>query len=90
MKADWVVEQTSYRWLRGFGGVKMPASQPRRSRLWLNDGSCIRLRPCRKNHVWPCGFLADRPYDGRAIRILTVADKYSSEYLAIETQQGSS
>ncbi len=26
-------------------GLKVPARQPKRSRLWFNDGSCIRLRP---------------------------------------------
>ena len=26
-------------------GLKVPRRQPKRSRLWLRDGSCIRLRP---------------------------------------------
>ncbi len=26
-------------------GLKVPQKQPKRKRLWLNDGSCIRLRP---------------------------------------------
>lgn len=33
-------------------GLKVPQKQPKRGRLWLNDGSCIRLRPAHKNHVW--------------------------------------
>ena len=33
-------------------GLKVPKKQPKRGRLWLNDGSCIRLRPERPNHVW--------------------------------------
>jgi putative transposase len=30
------------------------------SRLWLNDGSCIRLRAERPNHVWSYDFLEVR------------------------------
>lgn len=33
-------------------GLKVPARQPKRRRLWLNDGSCVRLRPEHANHVW--------------------------------------
>jgi len=33
-------------------GLKVPKRQPKRGRLWLNDGSCIRLRPEHRNHVW--------------------------------------
>jgi transposase InsO family protein len=33
-------------------GLKVPKKQPKRKRLWLNDGSCIRLRSEYKNHVW--------------------------------------
>ena len=33
-------------------GLKVPAKQPKRRRLWLNDGSCVRLRPAYKDHVW--------------------------------------
>ena len=33
--------------------LKVPKKQPKRRRLWLNDGSCIRLRPERKGHVYP-------------------------------------
>src|SRR5205814_1390498 len=31
--------------------LKVPARQKKRRRLYLNDGSCIRLRPCWPNHV---------------------------------------
>ena len=33
-------------------GLKLPHKQPRKRRLFLNDGSCIRLRPEHRNHVW--------------------------------------
>ena len=37
-------------------GLKVPAKQPRRGRLWLNDGSCVRLRPEWQDHVWAYDF----------------------------------
>jgi transposase InsO family protein len=64
-------------------GLKVPQKQPKRARLWLNDGSCIRLRPTHCNHVWSYDFVSDRTQDGRAIKILTVIDEYSRESLAI-------
>ena len=65
-------------------GLKVPARQPKRGRLWLNDGSCIRLRPERPNHVWSYDFVFDRTHDGRALKMLTVLDEYTRECLAIE------
>jgi transposase InsO family protein len=64
-------------------GLKVPARQPKRGRLWLNDGSCIRLRPEHPNHVWAYDFVADRTHDGKAFRMLTVIDEYTRECLAI-------
>jgi len=64
-------------------GLKVPQKQPKRGRLWLNDGPCIRLRPTHRNHVWSYDFVAARTYDGRAIKILTVIDEYTRESLAI-------
>ena len=55
----------------------------KRGRLWLNDGSCIRLRPERKGHVWAYDFVACRTEDGRPVRMLTVIDEYTRECLAI-------
>jgi putative transposase len=64
-------------------GLKVPRRQPKRRRLWLNDGSCIRLRPERKNHVWSYDFVADRTSDGRPMRVLNIMDEYSRECLRI-------
>ena len=64
-------------------GLKVPARQPKRGRLWLNDGSCVRLRPERANHVWAYDFVEDRTRDGRKIRMLNVVDEYTRECLAI-------
>jgi putative transposase len=64
-------------------GLRVPQQQPKRARLWLNDGSCIRLRPEHRNHVWSYDFVHDRTHDGRPLKILTVLDEYSRECLAI-------
>ena len=65
-------------------GLKVPKKQPKRRRLWLNDGSCIRLRPTHRNHVWSYDFVADRTSDGRPIRMLTIVDEFTRECLAID------
>lgn len=64
-------------------GLKVPAKQPKRGRIYLNDGSCIRLRPCWRDHVWSYDFVSERLADGTKIRMLTVIDEYSRECLAI-------
>jgi transposase InsO family protein len=64
-------------------GLKVPQKQPKRGRLWLNDGSCIRLRPEHPRHVWSYDFVADRTHNGRPLRMLTVIDEYTRECLAI-------
>ena len=64
-------------------GLKVPAKQAKRGRLWLNDGSCVRLRPEWKDHVWAYDFVQVRLHDGRVVRLLTVMDEYTRECLAI-------
>ncbi|QDD92761.1 Transposase (plasmid) [Roseomonas mucosa] len=64
-------------------GLKVPIRQPKRGRLWLNDGACVRLRPERANHVWAYDFVEDRTWDGRRFRMLNVVDEYTRECLAI-------
>ena len=63
-------------------GLKVPQKQPKRSRLWLNDGSCIRLRPEYKDHVWSYDFMTARTVEGRVFRILNIIDEYTRECLA--------
>ena len=65
-------------------GLKVPKRQPKRGRLWLNDGSCIRLRPLHDNHVWSYDFVSTRTADGRALKLLTVLDEYTRQCLAIK------
>jgi putative transposase len=64
-------------------GLKVPQKQKPRARLWLNDGSCVRQRPVRPNHVWSYDFVSAITHDGRALRILTLIDEYTRECLAI-------
>ena len=64
-------------------GLKVPQRQAKRRRLWLNDGSCVRLRPRHKDHVWSYDFLIDRTSDGRSMRLLTIMDEYTRECLKI-------
>ena len=66
-------------------GLKVPQKHKKRGRLYLNDGSCIRLRACWPNHVWSYDFVADRLIDGTKIRTLTVVDEYTRECLALRT-----
>jgi putative transposase len=64
-------------------GLKVPAKQTPRRRLWLNDGSCIRLRPEHPNHVWSYDFVEARTHEGRSLRLLTLIDEFTRECLAI-------
>jgi len=68
-------------------GLKVPKKQPKRGRLWLNDGSCIRLRPEYKDHVWSYDFMIARTADGRSFRILNIIDEYTRECLAIDVKR---
>ena len=79
----WVVNHKRVERIWRREGLKVPKKQPKRGRLWLNDGSCIRLRPSWPNHVWAYDFVQARTHDGRAFRMLTIIDEYSRECLAI-------
>jgi putative transposase len=64
-------------------GLRVPQKQPKRARLWLNDGSCIRLRPEYRNHVWSFDFVETQTHDGRRFRLMTLIDEYTRKCLAI-------
>ena len=68
-------------------GLKVPKKQPKRRRLWLNDGSCVRLRPENKDHVWSYDFVTARTSNGRAFRMLNIIDEYTRECLSILVQR---
>jgi transposase InsO family protein len=80
---DWQVNHKRVERIWRQEGLKVPQKQPKRGRLWLNDGSCIRLRPEHKDHVWSYDFVTARTADGRAFRMLTIIDEYTRECLAI-------
>ena len=65
-------------------GLKVPKKQPKRGRLWLNDGSCVRLRPEHRNHVWSYDFVMARTSNGRPLRMLNIIDEYTRECLCIK------
>jgi transposase InsO family protein len=68
-------------------GLKVPRRQPKRGRLWLSDGSCIRQRAEHKDHVWSYDFVFERTHDGRPIRMLTLVDEFTRECLAIDVER---
>jgi putative transposase len=69
------------------GGLKVPQKQPKRGRLWLNDGSYIPLRPQRKDHVWSYDMAMERTSDGRPLRILAVIDEFTRECLTLHVDR---
>jgi len=82
-EAGWAVNHKRVERIWRREGLKVPARQCKRGRLWLNDGSCIRLRPERRHHVWAYDFVEDRTQDGKKLRMLTVIDEFSRTCLAI-------
>jgi transposase InsO family protein len=80
----WLVNHKRVERIWRESGLKVPQKQPKRGRLWLNDGSCVRLRPERKDHVWAYDFVSGRTHDGVPFRMLTLVDEYTRECLAID------
>ena len=85
--AGWVVNDKRVERIWRQEGLKVPARQPKRGRLWLGDGSCIRLRPERRDHVWAYDFVEERTHDGRKFRTLNVVDEFTHECLAIRVSR---
>ncbi len=81
--AGWAVNPKRVERIWRREGLKVPAKQPKKGRLWLNDGSCVRLRPEHPNHVWSYDFVEDRTHNGRKFRMLNVVDEFTHECLAI-------
>jgi transposase InsO family protein len=82
-EAGWAVNRKRVERIWRQEGLKVPAKQPKKGRLWLHDGSCVRLRPAHPNHVWSYDFVEDRTHDGRKYRMLNVLDEFTRECLAI-------
>ena len=85
--AGWAVGKDRVQRIWRREGLKVPQKQQARGRLWLGDGSCVRLRPERANHVWSYDFVKAMTHDGRALRILVVIDEYTRECLALRVER---
>jgi len=86
-RAGWIVNRKRVARIWRREGLKVPQKQPKRGRLWLNEGSCLRLRPEHPNHVWSYDFVEDRTHDGRKIRMLNIIDEFTRECLAIRVSR---
>jgi putative transposase len=86
-QAGWQVNDKLVEPLWRQEGPKVPAKQPKKGRLWLNDGSCVRIRPEYGNHVWSYDFVHCRTDDGRASRTLNILDEHSRECQAIKAER---
>jgi putative transposase len=86
-QAGWAVNAKRVERIWRREGLKVPRRQPKKGRLWLNDGSCVRLRPERANHVWAYDFVEERTHDGRKFRMLCVVDEFTREALAIRAKR---
>lgn len=82
-QAGWCVNDKRVERIWRREGLKVPAKQSKRGRLWLKDGSCLRLRPAYPNHVWSYDFMQDRTFDGRAYRLLNIIGEFPKEALMI-------
>jgi len=80
----WVVNHKRVERIWRESGLKVPSKQPKRGRLWLNDGSCVRLRPAKKDHVWAYDFVSGRTHDGVPFRMLNIVDEFTRECLSID------
>ncbi|NIV26486.1 MAG: IS3 family transposase [Gammaproteobacteria bacterium] len=80
----WIVNHKRVERIWREEGLKVPLKQPKRGRLWLNDGSIVRLRPEFPKHVWSYDFMQDRTHNGVPFRILNVIDEYTRECLAVK------
>jgi len=85
--AGWLVSDGRVERIWRREGLKVPAKQPKRGRFWLADGSCVRLRPEYRNHVWSYDFVEDRTHEGRKYRMLNVVDEFTHEAIAIRVKR---
>ncbi|WP_157374255.1 IS3 family transposase [Salipiger sp. CCB-MM3] len=86
-RAGWQVNHKRVARIWRREGLKVPHKQKKRGRLWLNDGSCVRLKPEHPNHVWSYDFVQDRTSDGRTYRTLNILDEYTREALMIRVDR---
>ena len=82
-RAGWDVGRDRVQRIWRREGLRVPEKQKPRGRLWLNDGSCVRLRPEHENHVWSYDFVSSFTHDGRMLRVLTLMDEFTRKCLAL-------
>ena len=85
--AGWRVSKNRVERIWRREGLKVPQKQKPRGRLWLNDGSCVRLRPTHRNHVWSYDFVSVRTHDGRMARTLNLIDEHTREALVVRVER---
>ncbi|MBB2961400.1 transposase InsO family protein [Methylobacterium sp. R2-1] len=85
--AGWFVNDKRVERIWRREGLKVPARQPKKGRLWDRYGSCIRLKPERRDHVWSYDFVEARTHEGRKFRMLNVVDEFTRECLAIRVSR---
>ena len=83
-REGWTVNHKRVERIWRQAGLKVPQKQPKRGRLWFNDGSCVRRRPEHPNHVWAYDFVTAWTHDGRAFRMLVIVDEFTRECLAVD------
>jgi len=86
-QAGWPVGKDRVQRIWRREGLKVPQKPRPRGRLWLTDGSCVRLRPMHAKHVWSYDFVAAQTHDGRKLKILTLIDEYTRECLALRVER---
>src|SRR5271167_4175654 len=86
-RAGWKVGKDRVERIWRREGLKVPQKQKPRGRLWLNNGSCVRLRPTHRNHVWSYDFVSARTHDGRSVRLLNLIDEHTRESLLVRAQR---
>jgi putative transposase len=86
-RAGWKVGKDRVERIWRREGLKVPQKQKPRGRLWFNDGSCVRLRPTHRNHVWSYDFVSARTHDGRSVRLLNLIDEHTRESLLVRAQR---
>jgi transposase InsO family protein len=85
--AGWFVNDKRVERIWRREGFKVPARQPKKGRLWDRDGSCIRRKPERRDHVYSYEFVEARTHEGRKFRMLNVVDEFTRECLAIRVSR---
>jgi putative transposase len=85
--AGWVVNDKRVERIWRREGLKVPEKRPKRGRLWPADGSRLRLRAERPDHVWSYDFVEDRTHDGRRCRVSNVVDEHTHECPAIRGER---